>query len=135
MLSLVIVQLLAFDPAETYGALSVEPLLEKKRLLLEERPTFVAPTLVILTGFAATASGGATLGAAFTGPSRGCSSFGGSDSLCIGGGVATAVGVAAFTFGLVWLLRRIELWKVITARVGEIDGLVAYKTATAAPRP
>jgi len=135
MLALAVFQLLAFDPAETYGALGVEPLLEKKRMLLEERPTFAAPALVILTGFAAMASGGATLGAAFTGSSRGCSSFGGGDSLCIGGGAAAAVGAAAFTFGLVWLLRRIELWKVITARIGEIDGLVAYKSVSAPPRP
>ncbi len=126
MIGLIVLQLLAYDPTETYGELSVEKLLEKKRMLVEERSTFAGPTLTALAGFTVFGVGAALLVTAFTSNNKSCDRYG-NESLCYAGGATAAVGAAALTFGLVWLLKRIDAWTAITARIGELDGLVDYK--------
>ncbi|MBL8955343.1 MAG: hypothetical protein JNK82_31505 [Myxococcaceae bacterium] len=128
---------LKYDPNEKYSELPAEKLLEKKRDLLEERGTFAGPVLATVGGLTLFAGGLGMIGGALATNNRDCSSWNGSERLCYAGGGVALLGGALLTFGLVWLMGRIDRWVAINARLGELDSLFALKTSrqVAVPQP
>jgi hypothetical protein len=123
MISLVVLQLLTFEPTESYSGLAPPQLLEKRRMLAEERPGIAAPITVSAAGLFPLA-GGTTLILLNTLNNGRC---GYEPGWCAGGGVLAFVGVAAITFGIIWLIQRLGVRSAIAARVDEINDLLELK--------
>jgi hypothetical protein len=126
MVSALILQLLASDPNESYSALQPPALLEKRRFLMEEKPGLAAP-FATMGGGIVLLGAGAALATAMAISSYGCAY--GQEGACYTGGTIATVGLAAVTFGLVWLIHRLGARSSISARVEEINDLLDLKRA------
>ncbi|MFT3840665.1 MAG: hypothetical protein QM723_26990 [Myxococcaceae bacterium] len=121
----------ALDETERYGDLASPQLIEKRRLLLEERPSFGVPITLAVLGLLPIAGGGTVAGLAVA------EKFGNAQSSMIAGatvgGVLILVGAAMIVVGVKWLLDRMDLRNKINLRVDEIDQLLELKNHAGLP--
>lgn len=119
------------DENERYGDLAAPQLLEKRRLLLEERPSFGVPITLAVLGLLPIAGGGSAVGLALS------KNFGQANSSIIAGatvgGVLILAGAAMIVVGVKWLLDRMDLRNKINLRVDEIDQLLELKNHAGLP--
>jgi hypothetical protein len=137
MHGLLILQLLAFDPTESYLDLTPHELAEKRRSLLEERPSLAPPIIALVFasvgGFAATWMG-------FDAQSRfagGCYSlFDGGPTKCYAAAILGTLAAGALVYGTLLLLQHIPVHNSITARIEEVEALLdLYRPPPAQPAP
>jgi hypothetical protein len=130
MTSLLLLQLLAFEPSDSYVDLAAPQLLEKRRVLVEERPGLVSPAATASVGLLP--FGGGVTWLVLTAMTPGSCQF--AMGSCVGAGALTLLGAAAVTFGVVWLIQRLGIRSAIGARIDEINDLIDLKrSATSAP--